>query len=75
MNPATASCDVIVGLVGRWQAGELPADESTVYEQHLLFCPPCMTYAENYRTALSALPGIAGAAPVPRELLDGWRGE
>lgn len=75
MNPATASCDVIVGLVGRWQAGDLPAEESDVYEQHLLFCPPCLTYAENYRTALSVLPRIASSATVPRELLDECGGD
>ncbi|GAB3465820.1 anti-sigma factor family protein [Actinophytocola sediminis] len=77
MNPATVSCEIIVGLIGRWHDGALPPADGDAYEQHLLCCPPCLTLAENYRRALGALPTVANTSAVPadlRALFDGRPG-
>jgi hypothetical protein len=63
MNAATVSCAVISGLLGRWYDSDLPEGERDAYEQHLLLCPPCLVRSENYRTAITALPGAARTVP------------
>ncbi|HEV2371966.1 MAG TPA: zf-HC2 domain-containing protein [Streptosporangiaceae bacterium] len=49
------SCQDVFGLVGRWHDGDMPGPERDSYEQHLLFCPPCLAQVGNVRTALIAL--------------------
>jgi Putative zinc-finger len=63
MRASDVSCDVISGLMGRWRDGDLPERDSNAYEQHLLFCPPCLIRNDKARLALDALRGAATAAP------------
>ncbi|MEU8340222.1 zf-HC2 domain-containing protein [Spirillospora sp. NPDC048832] len=63
MRAADVSCEVVSGLLFRWQAGALPEAERDAYEQHLLFCPPCMAQNDKAHAALSALGSVAAAMP------------
>jgi hypothetical protein len=49
------SCDVIVGLIGRWLDGDMDDEDRDAYEQHLLFCPGCLRQTDKTRRALAAL--------------------
>ena len=49
------SCDVIVGLIGRWLDGDMDDGDRDAYEQHLLFCPGCLRQTGKTRRALAAL--------------------
>lgn len=62
IQASDVTCDVIVGLIGRWLDADLDESDSDAYEQHLLFCPPCLIQAGKTRLALTAL----GNAPVAR---------
>lgn len=65
MNAVDARCDVISGLLGRWHAGTLRAADRDAFEQHLLFCPPCLAQHDKARLAVAALVRAPGtAAPV-----------
>ncbi|WP_239335107.1 zf-HC2 domain-containing protein [Frankia sp. CiP3] len=55
------SCDVIFDLVGAWYDGELTEGDQNAFEQHLLFCPPCLAYSERARRSLVALTAAATA--------------
>jgi hypothetical protein len=57
------SCDVIVGLVGRWLDGDMDDGDRDAYEQHLLFCPPCLVQTGKTRRAVVALREMPGAFP------------
>jgi hypothetical protein len=63
MRASDVSCEVISGVMGRWREGDLTEDESDAYEQHLLFCPPCLDQSKKTRLALDALPRAATAVP------------
>jgi hypothetical protein len=63
LNPASARCDAISGLVGRWQKGLLSDIHRHAYEQHLLFCPPCLVQNDKARLAFAALPAAATEPP------------
>jgi hypothetical protein len=58
----------VSNLVIRWQTGELPEADRDAYEQHLLFCPPCLAQNDKARLALAALAAAAAGSP-PAELL------
>ena len=63
MRASDVSCDVIFGLVGRWHDGDMAARDRDAYEQHLLFCPPCLRQNDKLRLALTALGQIARSEP------------
>jgi hypothetical protein len=67
MRASDVSCDLIAGLIGRWWDGGMDDRDRDAYEQHLLFCPPCMVQNDKARTALTAL-GRATLEPVPADL-------
>jgi Putative zinc-finger len=69
VNAVTARCDVVSGLIGRWLAGTMRDADRTAYEQHLLFCPPCLAQSDKARAALLALAGAPSDAP-PGGLVD-----
>jgi hypothetical protein len=56
-------CDVISALVVRWQRAGLEDVERDAYEQHLLFCPPCLVQNDKARLAFAALPAAATERP------------
>jgi hypothetical protein len=55
MNAARDRCDVVSGLVASWQAGTMRDVDRNAYEQHLLYCPPCLIQNDKARLALTAL--------------------
>ena len=66
MSAVDARCSTVSGQVMRWHAGTLGVAERDVYEQHLLFCPPCLAQNDKARLALAALTDPAattGTAP------------
>ncbi|MFA1549449.1 zf-HC2 domain-containing protein [Actinomadura chokoriensis] len=63
MRAVDVSCEVISGLLFRWQGGALPEADRDAYEQHLLFCPPCMAQNDKAHVALSALGAVPAARP------------
>jgi hypothetical protein len=71
------SCEVVAGLVVTWleEPGEradgereMSERERDAFEQHLLFCPPCLARGRNARIALDALRGVRGGG-LPGEAL------
>lgn len=56
-------------LMIRWLAGDLDERDGEVYEQHLLFCPPCLIQKDKARIALAALP-TAATVSAPERLVD-----
>jgi len=66
IRASDVSCDVIVGLIGRWLDGDMDDGDRDSYEQHLLFCPPCLVQTGKTRRALTALREIPAAVPGER---------
>lgn len=72
MRASEVSCAVVVGLMGRWRTGELESDRDA-FEEHLLFCPPCLTHNDKVRIGLLGLTRAAQSPPAPevrRRVLD-----
>ncbi|MDF5752746.1 zf-HC2 domain-containing protein [Spongiactinospora sp. TRM90649] len=71
MRAVDMSCEVVAGLVVPWLGApggeEMSERELDAFEQHLLYCPPCMAYGRNARIALDAL-RAAGPGAVSRDL-------
>jgi hypothetical protein len=59
IRASDVSCDVIVGLIGRWLDGDMEDEDRDAYEQHLLFCPPCLVRTGKTRRALAALRAVS----------------
>jgi hypothetical protein len=55
VDASDVSCQVVLGLLGLWHDGALDDHDREVYEQHLLFCPPCLVHHDKFRRALKAL--------------------
>ena len=67
MRAADMTCDLVAGLMSRWWDGDMDDRDRDAYEQHLLFCPPCMVQNDKARVALTAL-ARAAREPVPADL-------
>jgi anti-sigma factor RsiW len=48
-QPEELTCRELVELVSDYLEGALPARDRLLFEQHLVFCPPCTTYVEQLR--------------------------
>ena len=48
-------CAEFVELVTDWMEGGLPEPVRTEIEEHLLICPPCVTYIKQIQGAVQAL--------------------
>lgn len=73
MSAATLTCEMLTSLRWRWLDGGLSEDDTEAYEQHLLFCPPCLVETDKARASLTALRGVAVTAPAEelvRHLVD-----
>lgn len=49
------SCQEVVELVSDYVEQELPADEASVFEQHLNFCDGCVLYVDQVRKTIDAV--------------------
>jgi hypothetical protein len=63
IQASDVTCEVIVGLIGRWLDADLDEGDSDAFEQHLLFCPPCLIQTDKTRLALAALGTAPAAVP------------
>jgi hypothetical protein len=63
MRAVDARCDVLAGLVGSWHTGTMREVDRDAYEQHLLFCPPCLVQNDKARLAFAALPAAPNEPP------------
>jgi hypothetical protein len=63
VQASDVSCAVVVGLMGRWHDGDMDERDRDAYEQHLLFCPPCLQQNGKTRRVLAALARIAAEEP------------
>lgn len=58
-RPEDLSCKEVVELVNSFLEGELPVDERTRFEHHLVTCPACMTYVRQMRATVRVVAGTA----------------
>jgi anti-sigma factor RsiW len=49
------SCQEVVELVTDYLEETLPADETTLFEQHLNFCDGCVWYLEQMRATIATV--------------------
>jgi anti-sigma factor RsiW len=63
------TCQEVVELVTDYLEGALPADEASLFEQHLNFCDGCVWYVDQLRTTIATLGGIQ-EEDVPPETRD-----
>jgi anti-sigma factor RsiW len=60
------NCRECADFLADYVAGDLPADELTVFERHLKACPNCEEYMRQYRLTIAA--GRAACSDVPTEI-------
>jgi hypothetical protein len=60
------SCQEVVELVTEWIEAALPAEEATLFEQHLNFCDGCVWYVDQIRATVRAA-GHVNEEDVPPE--------
>ena len=60
------TCQEVVELVTDYLEGALPADETSLFEQHIDFCDGCSAYVEQMRTTVATV-GRAPRSDVPPE--------
>ena len=46
------TCKDVIGFLADYLNGELQADERAAFELHLLRCPACVNYLNNYQTTI-----------------------
>jgi anti-sigma factor RsiW len=49
------TCQEIVELVTDYLEGDLPADEMSLFEQHLNLCDGCVAYVTQMRTTVATV--------------------
>jgi anti-sigma factor RsiW len=52
------SCQEVVALVTEYLDGALPAEEASLFEQHLNFCDGCVWYVDQLRATVTTLGDI-----------------
>jgi len=63
------SCQEVVELVSDYLDQTLPADEATLFEQHINFCDGCDWYLDQMRTTVATV-GRVTEEEVPEETRD-----
>lgn len=65
------TCQEVVALVTDYLEGALPADETSLFEQHIDFCDGCSGYVEQMRTTVATVGRVTeeDAPPKTRERL------
>lgn len=70
MNDIDSRCNVVSGLIGRWHLGRLREVDLEAFEQHLLYCPPCLVQHDKARAALGVLRSVPDSTAPPRLVED-----
>jgi anti-sigma factor RsiW len=65
-SPLHISCQEVVELVTDYVEQALPADQASVFEQHLNFCDGCVLYVDQVRKTIDVV-GELRAEDVPEE--------
>lgn len=67
------TCRDFADFLDRYLGGELPAELSRQFDEHLGACPDCRNYLETYRQTIRAGRAALGAEgePVPPAVPDG----
>jgi hypothetical protein len=65
-SPLHISCQEVVELVTDYIEQALPADEASVFEQHLNFCDGCVLYVDQVRKTIDVV-GELRAEDVPED--------
>ena len=64
------TCRDFIEFLMDYLSGQLPAEERSVFEEHLAICPPCVAYLKTYQEAVKL--GKAAFAepdePLPEEV-------
>ena len=68
MTSPIQHCKDCVDLLGEYIEGTLPPERAKALEDHLSFCPPCITFVRTYR-ATRKLCRHALAKEMPQELM------
>jgi anti-sigma factor RsiW len=63
------TCQEVVELVTEYLDGALPAEEASLFEQHINFCDGCAFYVEQIRATVATV-GHVGEEDVPPEAKD-----
>jgi anti-sigma factor RsiW len=73
------NCETFVELVTAYLEDQLPPEERAAFEEHMMLCPGCDTYLDQFRTTISLLGELPEQTISPgarTSLLDafaGWR--
>jgi anti-sigma factor RsiW len=76
MSPVDLTCAELVELVTEYLDDALPDHELTRFEEHLVFCSPCVTHLEQMRRTIAATEHLAEEDLAPDgtgELLSAFR--
>jgi anti-sigma factor RsiW len=46
------TCRELIAFLADYLAGQLPAEERRVFEEHLAECPDCVAYLETYEATI-----------------------
>jgi anti-sigma factor RsiW len=74
---AELTCKELVELVTEYLEGTLVADELERFEEHLVYCAPCVTHVEQMRATIRAAGALREEDLEPAvadELLSAFRG-
>ena len=60
---------IVLDLLGEYEAGALPEAERAALERHIEMCPPCVRFLATYRATGRCLKALK-PLEVPRELAE-----
>lgn len=73
---ATLTCQEFVELVTDLLSGDIPPEDRTLLEQHLLVCPPCTLHLAQMKTTIDVTGRLrppADSTKPPEEILEVFR--
>ena len=64
------TCQEFIDFLLDYDEGVLPADQRTLFDEHLSVCPDCVNYLASYRETIAAGKSVfpSGSAPVPPDV-------
>jgi anti-sigma factor RsiW len=62
-DPIELLCQEVVELLTEYLSHTLAPEDLVRLEQHLLTCPPCTAYLEQFRATLELAGGLSRATP------------
>jgi anti-sigma factor RsiW len=60
-------CQDCVDLLADYLDGTLPAEKKTALDEHLSYCPPCITFVRTYKATSRVCRGVL-AKNLPEEM-------